>query len=302
MSSANTATESRQPLDEVMLAMDVVDTLRHQEKIVARALDSDARDEELKQKLKRIYQAQGLEVSEQIIDEGVKALQEDRFSYRPPPSGFNVHFARIYVSRGRWLPWVGGLAAVCLIAVFAYQLMVVKPRKALPDQLQSRYELVIEKAESEAGKNAVESIYARAETSRRADDTEGMQQALVALDELERKLDQQYTLQIVSRPGERSGVFRIPDINTSARNYYIIVEAIDDSGNVQQIAINNEETGKVETVSKWGVRVDQSTFQAIAADKQDDGIIQNNVFGLKKQGFLEQEYLMPTPGGFITSW
>ena len=302
MSSENSATQSRQPLDEVMLAMDVVDTLRHQEKVVARALDSEARDEELKQKLKRIYEAQGLDVSDQIIEEGVKALQEDRFSYRPPPSGFNLYLARMYVSRGRWLPWAGGLAVVCVIAVFAYQFMVVNPREALPGQLQSRYELVLDKADSEAGKNAVESIYARAETSRRADDAEGMQQALGALDELERKLDQKYTLQIVSRPGERTGVWRIPDINSSARNYYIIVEAIDDSGDVQQVAITNEETGKIETVSRWGVRVDQSTFQTIAADKQDDGIIQNNVFGRKKQGFLEPEYLMPTPGGFITSW
>ena len=302
MSSANTATQSRQPLDEVMLAMDVVDTLRHQEKVVARELSSDTRDEELKQKLKRIYQAQGIDVSEQILEEGVKALQEDRFSYRPPPSGFDLYWARIYVSRGRWLPWIGGLAVVCLIVILAYQFMVVNPREALPGQLQSRYELVLDKAKSEAGKNAVESVHARAETLRHADDIEGMQQAMGALDELERKLDQNYTLQIVSRPGERTGVWRIPDINTSARNYYIIVEAIDDSGNVQQVAITNEETGKIETVSRWGVRVDESTFQTIAADKQDDGIIQNNVFGRKKQGYLEPEYLMPTPGGFITSW
>ncbi|MBT8345018.1 MAG: hypothetical protein KJO60_12025 [Desulfofustis sp.] len=302
MRSASAAAQSRQPLDEVMLAMDVVDTLRHQEKVVARELSSDARDEELKQKLKRIYQAQGIDVSEQIIEEGVRALQEDRFSYRSPPSGFSLYLARLYVSRGSWLPWAGGLALLCVIAIFAYQLMIVKPREALPGQLQSRYEQVLEKAESEAGKNAVESIYAQADSSRRVDDAKGMQQALGALDELERNLDQSYTLQIVSRAGKRSGVWRIPDINSSARNYYIIVEAIDDSGTVQQVAITNEETGKAETVSTWGVRVDESTFRAIAADKQDDGIIQNNVFGQKKRGYLEQEYLMPTPGGFITSW
>jgi hypothetical protein len=302
MSSEKAAAQNQQPLDEVMLAMDVVDTLRHQEKVVARELSADARDEALKQKLKRIYQAQGIDVSEQIIEDGVKALQEDRFSYRPPPSGLSLYLARFYVNRGRWLPWTGGLALLCVIAIFAYQFMIVKPREALPGQLQSRYELVLDKAESEAGKNAVESIYAQAESSLRADDAEGMQQALGALDELEHKLDQSYTLQIVSRPGERSGVWRIPDINSSARNYYIIVEAIDDSGAVQQVAVTNEETGEAETVSAWGVRVDETTFQAIAADKQDDGIIQNNVFGQKKRGYLEPEYLMPTPGGFITSW
>jgi len=302
MSSAATAVDSRQPLDEVMLAMDVVDTLRHQEKVVARELDSDVRDEELKEKLKRIYKAQGLDVPEHILEEGVKALQEDRFSYRPPPSGSGVLWARIYVSRGRWLPWVGGLVVLCLIVLMAYQFMVVRPRTALPEQIQNRYEIVLEKAESEAGKKALESIHARAETARRADDTEGMQQALSDLDEFEKRLDQEYTLTIVSRPGERSGVWRIPDINTSARNYYIIVEAIDGSGKVVPQSITNEETGAQEMVSTWGVRVDESTFQAIAADKQDDGIIQNNVFGRKKKGYLEPEYLIPTPGGFITSW
>ena len=48
MSGASRTAQSRQPLDEVMLAMDVVDTLRHQEKVVARELLSDTRDEELK--------------------------------------------------------------------------------------------------------------------------------------------------------------------------------------------------------------------------------------------------------------
>ncbi len=44
MSETATIT-GKQPLDEVMLAMDVVDTLRHHEKLVARELDSDTRDE-----------------------------------------------------------------------------------------------------------------------------------------------------------------------------------------------------------------------------------------------------------------
>ena len=302
MSGERASVESRQPLDEVMLAMDVVDTLRHQEKVVARELDSDARDREFKEKLKRIYQAQGIDVPDHVIEEGVKALQEDRFSYRPPPSGFGLRVAHVYASRGRWLPWVGGLSVLFLVASIAYQLMVVKPQKALPEKIQSRYELLLDKAESEAGTKAVETLFAQAEVSRKSGDTEDMQQALAAMEELERTLDQEYTIQIVSRPGERSGVWRIPDINTSARNYYIIVEAIDDSGTVQQVSIANEETGTMETVSTWGVRVDETTFQRIAADKQDDGIIQNNVFGRKKKGYLAPEYLIPTSGGFITSW
>jgi hypothetical protein len=55
-------------------------------------------------------------------------------------------------------------------------------------------------------------------------------------------------------------------------------------------------------VQKWGLRVDHATFEAVRRDKQDDGIIQNNRFGVKKRGSLKPEYLMPTTGGAITRW
>jgi hypothetical protein len=38
---------NKRPLDDVMLAMDVVDTLRHQRKVVTRELDETNRDQQL---------------------------------------------------------------------------------------------------------------------------------------------------------------------------------------------------------------------------------------------------------------
>ena len=89
-------------LDQVMLAMDVVDTLRHQQSLVDRELASDERDEALVAKVKRMYASQGLEVTDEIIAEGVAALREDRFAYRPPPPKGSMWLARLYVNRGRW--------------------------------------------------------------------------------------------------------------------------------------------------------------------------------------------------------
>ena len=82
-------------LSEVMLAMDVVDTLRHQESIVERELQSEDREAELIEKLRKIYADQGLEVSDEVIAEGVKAMREERFAYRPPPGGLNTTLARL---------------------------------------------------------------------------------------------------------------------------------------------------------------------------------------------------------------
>jgi hypothetical protein len=296
------AITEKQPLDEVMLAMDVVDTLRHHEKLVARELDSDTRDEQLKEKLRRIYRTQGIEVPDHVLEEGVQALREDRFSYRAPKKSFANKLARIYISRDRWGKWLIGMMAVCLLALVAYQFMVAGPRSAMPDKIRSSYQVVWHSAQSDKARNVVKRINARAETAVQDGNQKEMEKALASFDQLKKLLDQEYTLRIVARPGEPSGVWRVPDINSSARNYYIIVEPVAADGEILQVPVMSEETGKQAMVSKWGTRVEEDVFQRVAADKQDDGIIQNNTLGNKKKGYLDPGYTIPTSGGAITSW
>ena len=38
------------------------------------------------------------------------------------------------------------------------------------------------------------------------------------------------------------------------------------------------------------------------AQKQDDGIVQNNRFGEKRRGYLQPEYAFPTSGAALTHW
>src|SRR5690606_10279763 len=90
------------PLDEVMLAMDVVDTLRHRQDLVTRELDGTAREAQLIERLRDIYRQQGIEVPDHILREGVEALAESRFAYDPPRPGLNTSLARLYVSRKTW--------------------------------------------------------------------------------------------------------------------------------------------------------------------------------------------------------
>ncbi len=46
----------------------------------------------------------------------------------------------------------------------------------------------------------------------------------------------------------------------------------------------------------------EATFDRVRADKQDDGIIQNNRVGVKRRGDLQPEYEMPVQGGAILEW
>ena len=64
------------PLDELMLAMDVVDTLRHQELVLARELEADDRDAQQHAPPREIYTAQGIEVTDAVLEQGVRAQMQ----------------------------------------------------------------------------------------------------------------------------------------------------------------------------------------------------------------------------------
>lgn len=294
------------PLEELMVAMDVVDTIRHRQLIVDRELDAAGRRTRLLGRLREIYTAQGIEVSDAALEAGVDALEKERFAYTPARGGLSTAFARLYVRRDRWLKPFLVMLGLALLAALIWYATVSLPQSrletALPARLEAAHARVIEQSQSEtATRRADELLDAGRREIREADyaAARGIHEELEALD---RELALAYELRIVSRPGEYSGVWRIPDVNPGTRNYYLIVEAVDARGNVLPRQVRNEEDGQLRTVRQWGIRVEQATFDAVAADKQDDGIVQDYVVGRKAAGRLEPEYVVPTTGATITEW
>lgn len=134
------------------------------------------------------------------------------------------------------------------------------------------------------------------------DDVAAARRALVELESLEATLEQRYRLLIVAGPNSVSGVWRVPDVNASARHHYLIVEALDDADRPVLVDVRNEETGAVERVSTWGLRVPREVFERVRADKLADGIIQDRFVGEKARGALAPEFAIETTGGAITRW
>ena len=99
-----------------------------------------------------------------------------------------------------------------------------------------------------------------------------------------------------------TGVTRIPQANRASRNYYLVVEAIGPEGTPLSRDITSEEDGETTAVTIWAQRVPQSTFEAVRRDKEDDGIVQNAVLGVKERGKLEPDWNMPVDAGAITRW
>lgn len=300
-------------LDELMLAMDVVDTLRHQEGLVAKELGQDHRDAELKSRLRQIYEGQGLTVSDRILEEGIRALKESRFVYQPPRPGLGLTLARAWVNRGRWarallviLAIGGAFWGSQVWRTGAEQAASEAARIEITETLPKALETVARAAEAEAkDSRAVEMVRNRVADARAAlalGDAPAGRTAIAAIESLRAELARAYELRIVSRPGESSGVWRIPDVNSGARNYYLIVEAVTPDGAKLSLPIASEEDGSTRTVDMWGVRVDEETFDAVRRDKGADGIVDDNVVGVKPRGSLDVAYTLPVLGGAITAW
>ncbi len=473
------------PLDEVMLAMDVVDTLRAHRELVAKELDDEGRAASFADRVKSIYASQGIDVPDTVIREAVDALEQDRFVYEPPKRTLGVRLAELYVDRGRWfrrllgvgaivaLVWggmswskarhdrgleeafsarqgllsrdvettseriaalrrqiaeidqqrpeatiVGGLTMQALallsdvedrlrrmasdatplpvesypddqrrmdaqlearrravadvhedlgrvegqleairrlqglsgtIAVTMAQLggiELTEPQRAELERLRSgaqaalatqdvttaeeyvqrlrqavsthvgaaekrrRVRAAFQAVTADLGsmdvqgdvQGEVDQLGGRVRAAIESGDLVAAERHLGELRTLAQVLGLAYEMQIVSRPGQQSGVWRVPDDRPQARNYYILVEPIGPDGRPVAIPVRNEENQTTRLVTQLGVRVPESVFEAVKQDKLDNGIVDRRLFGVKRRGQKAPEYRFEVVGGWITDW
>jgi hypothetical protein len=307
------ATESA-PLDEVMLAMDVVDTLRHRQDLVERELSGDARERQLIDKLRDIYRHQGIEVTDEVLKAGVKALDESRFVYTPPKPSLGTSLARFYVGRRKWGPAVIALGLVLLLGLGGYFLAWqpyqnaqregarIELSERLPAEMDALYRTIYDETKVQQAVTDAEALRTRGKAAAAEGNRAGAEQAVAGLTTLRDQLRQEFSLRIVNRQDVKTGFWTFPEVNTAATNYYLVVEAIDSDGKALTLPIANEETGATENVAIWGVRVPETVYKSVEQDKLDDGIIQRNVMGMKEYGFLDVDYIMPVLGGAVTRW
>jgi hypothetical protein len=311
--AAGRAAAAPAKLDDLMLAMDVVDTLRHRERLIERELNEDVREEQLIERLRELYKSQGIEVSDDIIAQGVAALKESRFVYTPPPPSFGRTLATLWVKRATYGKWLAGALTALVLAVAAYQFGVVGPREraadaarvelaeTLPRQLAAAHQAVTAEAQVPIARERADAILAQGRTALDRGNAADARSALADLDQLAAVLRQEYVLRIAGRPEDETGFYR-EHPNFQGRAYFIVVDAIDPTGNPVRLPIRNDETTETETVSRFAVRVPIETFDAVRSDKTRNGIVQNARMAEKRRGFLEPEFQMPVLEGRITAW
>lgn len=300
-------------LDDVMLAMDVVDTLRHREQLVERELDEEARAAQLVDRLRALYRSQGIEVPDRIIADGVRALKENRFVYTPPRASLARTLALLWVKRTIWGARVGGSLAAIVVALGLYQYAVVAPREraavaarlelteTLPRQLAAAHQAISAEARVPDARERADAILAEGRAALDRHQVAPARAAVGDLDRLAARLRQEYVLRIAGRPEDETGFHR-EHAGFQGRAYFIVVDAIDPDGNPVRLAIRNDETNRTDTVSRFAVRVPMDIYQLVRADKAANGIVQNARLAEKRRGFLEPEFRMRVLEGRITRW
>lgn len=300
-------------LDEVMLAMDVVDTLRHRERLVERELNEDTREEQLIARLRELYKSQGIEVPDSIIKEGVKGLKESRFVYTPPKPGLARTLALIWVHRAVHGKRLAAALAVIAILFAAYQVGVVRPAQqaaeaarvelaeTLPRELDAAHQAAVADAQVPEARELADALHAQGEAALQRGNAAEARQVVANLDVLASQLRREYTLRIAGRPEDDTGFFR-EHPSFQGRAYFVVVDAIDARGNPVRLPVRNDETNETEIVSRFAVRVPIATFNAVRNDKAANGIVQNAELGEKRRGYLEPEFKMAVLPSRITRW
>lgn len=134
-----------------------------------------------------------------------------------------------------------------------------------------------------------------------AGDQQAARGAIANLQVIVEQLQGNLTYRIVTRPGEPSALRRRTSKDPNApKNYYVIVEAVDAQGKIVPLSIRDEETATISKVSKFGVRVNESVFEAVRKDKTDNGIVDNALVGRKPRGTLSPTFSVDVTGGYIT--
>ncbi|MGS4989492.1 DUF6384 family protein [Roseibium sp. RP-7] len=307
------ASKSDAPLDDLMMAMDVVDTLRHEEGQVARELKTDERDAAMVERLRQVYASQGIEVPDHILKAGVEDLKRDRFVYSPPSAGFQRTLAMIYISRSTWSKWLAAVVAVVIVCIAAWYFIVKLPAQRAEADLLARlqalpatYTELVGRIDSLTENTEIEANAARLATDGNLALSDGNNEAAFKaeadLRDLAGRLQEVFEVRIISREGVPTGVSRIPESNPDTENYYIVVEAVDADGKILERRIVSEESSEAELVDKWGQRVSETIYNAVRRDKMEDGIVQKGVLGQKRRGELDIKWRSGVQDGAITKW
>ena len=253
-----------------------------------------------------MYEELGDLVDADTIEKALDEYLSQRYAFTPAPKGLRRNLALLYIKRG----WVAtrvilptAAAATIVWGGFAYvegvnqrmQELEAAALVTLEVDVERLHEAVLASAAEDLVRERAAALDLQAESQLAAQDADALERTAERFQNLHDLVAAEYRIEITG------GVWRYRNNNRNARNHYLVVRALDADGRAVTVPIRNEETGATARVREWGERVPQEVYDRVAADKQDNGIIDDEEFGFKRRGFITAERRYPDVGQ-ITEW
>lgn len=311
---ADDATRDPTTVPEMLRILDVASALRRERERAQRELAIDETKARLRERLRAAALESGDPVTEAEIEAAIGQYFGSQFEFRPPKPSLRLAIANAWIRRKQIL--IAGVVALALGGT-GYWLFSSGPMSDRAKLARSEQETAASRAtvraelararslaESADAIAAVESLGRRVEALEQGSSQEGHGHAestavATELRALNAKLTEEYTVRIVSRPGQRSGIDAYFEDAQGKRvsGYYLIVESIDAEGRVRPREIRDAETGRTRSVRTWGEQVPKAVYDRVAKDKSEDGIVDQVGFAKKMRGHLAETVLLPDADG-----
>lgn len=311
------AAEEKMTIAEMTRLMDVAAAIRKERLTAEQQLNIAETKQLLRERLLETARITGDPVTAQEIDAAIDAYYERRHEFAPPEPGLETLLASVYVRRGTLTKIALLLATAAAIVWSSFAFGLVGPKRAkraldkLYGQAQTTAAVVDQLAQTPDLHEQAEQFLARAEAARAAGDAGALRTLNAELMERVATLKQQYTLRVAGGEGEQSGVDRYFEDDAGKRisGYYLIVEAQSPSGEPVRLPVYDAELKRTVLTSRWAEQVPQEVYDAVAADKQADGVLDTRDFAEKEVGRLEPTIRLTGPDGApltrgrqITQW
>lgn len=294
-----------------LAAMAIIDEMRREKTFVDETLDLETLRAALAQRIRAYYKENNIAVSDEIVEQGVKAYFANRLRFSARELSFRqTIFANAYIHRGAVALVVLAVAVLTLGVVGIVSLARTRPiETARINALQTfneEIERLMERFRAlPIPEDDMKTVTLHAENAKRLQaegNRKGGAQEKETLEYLLRLAQTPLTLRIIDRKGESSGVEKTyPGAHRGI--YYLIAEAIDGSGMHFPLLVSDRNSGISKTVTRFGVRVPDDEFERIKNDKLEDGRISDTTLGEKPLGQISFSYRLNADGNdVITEW
>ncbi len=290
--------------DEVLRVMDAAQVIHERQAALAEheALDRQATIREIQV----MYEELGDLVDAGTIEQALDEYLAQRYAFTPPRPGLGNRLAFLYIRRRRVAKRV--LAPAAVVAAFVWGGFALTDAlrtgaierdagrlRTLQAEVTGFHAAVLAEAAEELARERAAELRRSADAQVAARDLDGLETTAESYRRLRGQIGAEYEIVIVG------GVWREHTELEGVRNYYLRVQAVTADGQRLPVMIRNEENGTTAEVTEWAERVPKEAYDRVAADNEDNGIIDDDDFGFKRRGFLTAERNYDDLGQ-ITEW